>query len=82
MVIRHNTGERNGLDGSASWLTGAGIQVANSPNVEIYSNRVRDNANDVTAIQTSGGSVRTGAYGPLGVENLSVHDNVVQCPRA
>jgi parallel beta-helix repeat protein len=77
VIIRNNISEDNGLSGRASWLTRAGIQVTNSPNVEIYGNIVRDNANGITAIQSSGGAVTSGPYGPLRVENLNVHDNTV-----
>jgi parallel beta-helix repeat protein len=78
VTIRNNVSERNGLDGSVSWLTRAGIQVTNSPNVEIYGNVVRDNANGITAMQSSGANATSGPYGPLRLENLYVHDNVVR----
>jgi parallel beta-helix repeat protein len=77
VVIRNNTTERNGFNGAGSWLTGAGIQVTNSLNVEIVGNTVRNNANGITAMQSSGAALASGAHGPLRVENLHVHGNVV-----
>jgi parallel beta-helix repeat protein len=77
LIIRNNISERNGASGSASWLGGAGIQVTNSPQVEIYGNTVRDNANGITAMQSSGTAAAAGAHGRLRVENLYVHDNVI-----
>jgi parallel beta-helix repeat protein len=77
VIIRNNTSERNGSGGS-SWLAGAGIQVTCSPNVEIYGNTVRDNANGITGMQSSGCAVTSGPHGPVRLENLNVHDNVVR----
>ncbi|NND13365.1 MAG: hypothetical protein HKO10_05320, partial [Acidimicrobiia bacterium] len=56
---------------------GAGIAVAGSPNVEIVGNIVIGNADGIVAIQQD----RTDApasYGPVEVENLSVHDNQIR----
>lgn len=65
---------RNGFGRTSSWLYGAGILVAASPDVEVYGNEVTDNANGITAIQQNRGS---GQYGPHEIANLYVHDNVV-----
>jgi parallel beta-helix repeat protein len=64
----------NGFGRNSSWLFGAGILVAASPNVEVYGNDVSNNANGITAIQQNRGS---GAYGPHEISNLYVHDNVI-----
>ena len=72
-VIRNNTVQGNGFDRS-SWLWGAGIMVAASPNVEVYGNTVSGNFNGIAAVQQNRGS---GAYGTHLVKNLYVHDNTV-----
>lgn len=76
-VVRYNHVERNGGSTAGSWLTRAGIQVSNSPDVEIYGNTVLDNANGITAMQASGYPADEG-FGPLVVQNLYVHDNTVR----
>ncbi len=73
-VIRNNTVRRNGSP-SQGWIWGAGIQVAASPNVEVYGNIVEYNANGIAAIQQNRGS---GAYGAHEINNLWVHDNTVR----
>jgi parallel beta-helix repeat protein len=77
-IIRNNDCERNGFGGANDALSGAGILVAASPNVEIYANRVVGNANGIGARQENRGS---GAYGPYNVQNLAVHDNTVTMDR-
>jgi parallel beta-helix repeat protein len=72
-VIRNNVVQGNGFDRS-SWLWGAGIMVAASPNVEVYGNSVSGNFNGIAAVQQNRGS---GAYGTHLVQNLNVHDNTV-----
>jgi parallel beta-helix repeat protein len=64
----------NGFGRNSSWLYGAGILIAASPDVEVYGNEVTNNANGIAAIQQNRGS---GAYGPHEISNLYVHDNVV-----
>jgi parallel beta-helix repeat protein len=64
----------NGFERGSSWLYGAGILIAASPNVEVYGNEVSNNANGIAAIQQDRG---TGEYGPHEISNLYVHDNVV-----
>jgi len=75
-VIRNNYAGNNGLSG-ASWLEGAGIQVSNSPDVEIYGNTVEYNTNGITAMYARSYPA-SGPHGPRLVRNLSVHDNVVR----
>ena len=74
-VIRNNVVQHNGVRHSG-WLRGAGILVAASPDVQIYSNTVIGNANGIGAIQQRRGAGR--GYGPHVVKNLYVHDNTVQ----
>jgi parallel beta-helix repeat protein len=64
----------NGFGRNSSWLYGAGILIAASPDVEVYGNEVTNNANGIAAIQQNRGS---GAYGPHQISNLYVHDNVI-----
>ncbi len=73
-VIRYNTVERNGF-GSADWLWGAGILVAASRDVEVYENRVFDNADGIAGIQQERGE---GPDGPRLLQNLSVYNNTVR----
>ncbi len=74
-VIRNNTVLNNGTGAAPRWLEGAGIDITNSPNVQIYGNTVTNNANGIGVMQASGYS--DGPYGPNVVQNLDVHDNVV-----
>jgi parallel beta-helix repeat protein len=73
-TIRDNTVERNGF-GKSEWLWGAGILVAASSDVEVYDNRVLDNADGIAGIQQERGS---GPDGPRLLRNLSVYDNTVR----
>ena len=74
-VIRYNTVERNGF-AKPTWFWGAGILVDISRDVEVYGNLVRDNANGITAVHQSR-PTPLGAYGERRLENLHVHDNVI-----
>jgi parallel beta-helix repeat protein len=78
-IIRNNIVTGNGSPSVplTGWIDSAGIQVSNSPNVEIYGNTVQDNANGICIMQGNG-YVTTGPYGAYGVRNLYVHDNVVR----
>ncbi len=74
-VIRNNVVEGNGF-GWTGWVDGAGILVANSPNVEVYGNQVRHNNDGIAGIH----SIRDQAdanHGPWELKNLWVHDNVI-----
>lgn len=75
-VIRNNTVRRNGFGHEASgsyW--GGGIEVWQSPNVEVYNNLVEDNAHGIMAMMTPRG---TGPHGDLELENLFVHNNHIR----
>jgi len=75
-VVRNNRAEQNGGTTTGGWLAHAGIQVTNSPDVEVYGNTVLDNMNGIGIMETSG--YPDGPYGPLHVTNLNVHDNTVR----
>ena len=75
-IIRYNTVERNGGTTAPNWLQAGGINVTNSPNVQVYGNTVSDNANGIGVMQTTG--YPTGPYGPNEVTNLLVRDNVIK----
>jgi parallel beta-helix repeat protein len=75
-IIRNNLCQKNGAAGSG-WLANSGIQVSNSPNVEIYGNTVAYNGNGIGVMYASGYPT-TGPYGALIVQNLYVHDNTVK----
>jgi parallel beta-helix repeat protein len=74
--VTRNTVERNGT--APGWLDQAGIQVTNSPDVEVAGNTVLDNANGITAMQASGYPADVEGRGSLVVQNLWVHNNVVR----
>src|SRR6185436_10092000 len=80
-IIRNNTVTGNGAPSVAvtGWIDRAGIQVSNSPNVQIYGNTVTNNANGISVMQATGYPT-TGPYGAHTIQNLSVHDNVVRMP--
>ena len=61
-IIRYNTVERNGGTTAPDWLQAGGINVTNSPNVQVYGNTVLDNANGIGVMQATG--YPTGPYGP------------------
>jgi parallel beta-helix repeat protein len=71
--ILNNEVRRNGLERGGSWLYGAGILIAHSPDVEVAGNTVEDNANGIAGIQQDRGDHI--------LENLWVHDNVVRMSR-
>jgi parallel beta-helix repeat protein len=74
-VIRHNTVAGNGGTAPGTWLSRAGIQVTNSPNVKIHDNTVTNNANGIGVMQSAG--YDNGPYGPNVVQNLEVYANEV-----
>jgi hypothetical protein len=76
--ITGNQVRRNGHERGGTWLYGAGILIAHSPDVEVDGNTVEDNYNGIAGIQQN----RTGgcASGTL-LSNLNVHDNVIQMRR-
>ena len=72
-TIRYNTLRRNGTSKPwPYWTTGAGIEIFNAPNVEIYGNVLEDNWQGITGLDQHRGS---GPYGPYTLTNLYVHDN-------
>jgi parallel beta-helix repeat protein len=77
-IVRQNLTERNGPQDKAGSLVGyAGIQVTNSPDVQIYGNTVLDNSNGIGVMQ-SATPIVDATYGVLEVRNLDVHDNTVR----
>ena len=74
-VIRYNTVSRNGRSQPFPyWVDGAGILVSASPDVEVYGNTLTDNFQGIAGLAQNRG---TGAYGPLVLRNLYVHDNSI-----
>ena len=77
-IIRNNVAERNGPQDKPGSLVGhAGIQVTNSPNVEVYGNQVLYNSNGIGVMQSYTPTTHP-TYGVLEIRNLYVHDNVVR----
>lgn len=75
-VIRNNQTRRNGTHAvPADWITGSGILISSSSDVEVYGNIVEDNHNGITGIQRDRGA---GAHGVYDLRNLYVHDNTVR----
>jgi parallel beta-helix repeat protein len=76
--IRDNVVSGNGFDPIyRGWYVGAGICVAVSPQVEVYRNRVTDNANGITVVMQDRGR---GPYGRRQARDDHVHDNMVVMP--
>ena len=74
-VIRFNTATANGFSlPDTQVVRGGGIAIRSSPNVEIYGNTLIDNQ---AGIDINQNITRDGAYGPLSMANLYVHDNTV-----
>jgi hypothetical protein len=75
-VIRDNRASRNGIvvKPFPGWVTGAGIKVNASPDVEVYGNTLINNFNGIGGSQTPRGS---GRYGPHLLQNLHVHHNTM-----
>jgi len=78
-VIRNNTVTGNGGNGS---IARAGILVSASSGVEVYGNTLSDNSNGVIGLQANRGTAPA-QYdaGPLVVQNLYVHDNLISMNR-
>ncbi|MFC7476243.1 right-handed parallel beta-helix repeat-containing protein [Dankookia sp. GCM10030260] len=77
-VIRNNTLIGNGID-HPEWLWGAGIQVQNSRNVEIYGNTVdtKGVGNGIALIQQDRAADGDAPYGPYVTINNNVHNNSI-----
>jgi hypothetical protein len=74
-VIRRNTIRRNGTNKPYPyWIEGAGIQITDSSDVEVYENVLEDNWQGIAALNENRG---TGRYGPWTLKNLWVHHNQV-----
>ena len=75
-TIRNNTARRNGITKPYPWwTTGAGIEVTNARNVEIYGNLVEDNWQAITGLDDHRSGV--GPHGPYTLTNMNVHDNII-----
>lgn len=75
-IIRHNTINEAGPD-----YTGVGINLWNSPNVEVYENTINAWSgiiiNHEEDIKTRSQKGEGGTYGLLEAKNISVHDNTI-----
>ena len=80
-VIRGNYVENAGYRGrySRGWMSGAGIQVTNSPDVSVIENTVTNSLNGIVGQQAEG--YDDGPYGASELRNLLVRGNVVVMPR-
>ena len=74
-LISNNTIENNAI--GQPWPR-AGITVVNSVNVEIANNTVQNNGYGIVGFQTTGVNATTGPFGPLRLQNLHVHDNIIR----
>ncbi len=74
-VVRNNI-VRNNARGASGW--GAGILVAESPNIEIASNLIAGNGAGIIAVQEPRGSSR---HGVRETTNLFVHHNTIRQSR-
>jgi parallel beta-helix repeat protein len=71
-MISNNSITDNGKD--AHWISGGGIFIATSSNVEICNNILKDNRDGITGFANERGSGRLGKYTTT---NLQVHDNYI-----
>jgi parallel beta-helix repeat protein len=77
-VIRENVIDSNAFDPIyRDWYVGAGICVAESPHVDVYRNRVINNANGITIVMQDRGQ---GPYGVREARDNHVHDNLIVMP--
>jgi parallel beta-helix repeat protein len=82
-TIRDNTITGNGFGlvpagFNNGWFNGAGITVAESPNVQVYGNTVLDNYHGIGAMQRSAPTLSKAGYGLHQTANLDVHDNTIR----
>jgi Right handed beta helix region len=75
-TIRNNITRRNGF--AKGWVTGAGILVAASSDVEIYGNQVLDNKQGIVGTQQH--RTINGVSFDKNLKNLFAHDNSVRMP--
>lgn len=73
--VSGNTVTGNGLSIPKGWLWGSGIQIADSPDVEVVGNTVDGNRNAISGVQQTRGS---GTLGPHLLRNLYVHGNTIR----
>jgi parallel beta-helix repeat protein len=80
-LIRGNYVENAGYRGrySRGWVSGAGIQITNSPDVSVVENTVRHSLNGIVGQQASG--YTNGPFGANELRNLLVRGNVIEMPR-
>ena len=78
-VIRNNTLKRNGF-GNPYDVKGAGILIANSPNVEVYGNTLIGNKHGIGAVQHDryDDPASWKSLGEFELKNLFVHDNYIE----
>jgi parallel beta-helix repeat protein len=77
-VIRNNILRRNGTGRDyPNWTTGAGVEVVNSSNVEVYGNRLEDNWQGITGLDDGHSDPSVENHGPWDLVNFYVHDNTV-----
>jgi len=74
--IRNNVTRRNGF--ARGWVTGAGILVTASADVEIYGNQVLDNKQGIVATQQK--RIINGVDFTKNLKNLYAHNNTVRMP--
>jgi parallel beta-helix repeat protein len=72
--VRNNTTRRNGF--ARGWVTGAGILISASANVEVYGNEVLDNKQGIVGIQQE--RIVKGVSFSKNLKNLNVHNNTVR----
>lgn len=75
-TIRDNVVRRNGTHAvPEDWITGAGILLGVSRDVDVYGNTVEDNRHGITAFQQVDRG--TGRFGAYVLANNRVHDNAI-----
>jgi hypothetical protein len=76
--VRNNITRRNGF--ARGWVTGAGILISASANVEVYGNQVLDNKQGIVAIQQR--RTINGVSFDKNLKNLYAHNNTVRMSQA
>jgi parallel beta-helix repeat protein len=78
-TIRNNTVENNGVSNRLpDWMAeSSGIQVANTPNVQVYGNRLSGNAMGIGALQVNHENLGAVDKCDPELRNLKVYDNVI-----
>lgn len=75
-TIRGNTCSYNGISREYPWwVSGAGICVVSSPDVEVYENICVENWQGITGLNDDRG---VGIHGPWVLQNLHVYNNMVR----